>query len=531
MSSEQYSTGPAALQASYPAVGPVVTVNGNGAHGDGEDVLAELEAGIIGYKPEPAASTVLTERLQKRGAEVDALLLSAQPSDHGNARCVLALYPERFLYGKQFGGWLFYTGTHWKRVEEQIVKRFITQTLLKRIEAVSTPEQLKQDDANAKQVRKFCLPNKGRVEGCKDALATLVAATQEEFQPHPELLNCANGVVNLKTGGLTPHAPAQRFLYCTPTAYKRDADSSTWRKWLTETLGSEALTEHMQLCVGYSLTGYTREEVLFYLYGPARAGKGLFTETLGAMLGAPLSVELSFATFTAPREADVQNFDLAPLKPARVVFASEANEYERFNAGKLKQITGGGEIRAAFKYGDPFNYRPGFKIWLTSNTPINADPEDDAVWGRFRVFEFPHSHLGKEDKTLKQAMLEPANLEGLLAWAVEGALKWFDLGAAGLPEPETLLTLKDTQRRAGDTLTLWLEECATATVGGFTSSKALYKNYEEWCKDNGVEPKRHKGFAQALERRGYTSTRDYVAGKQVRGYKGLGLLQELPAKV
>jgi hypothetical protein len=28
-----------------------------------------------------------------------------------------------------------------------------------------------------------------------------------------------------------------------------------------------------------------------------------------------------------------------------------------------------------------FNYRPQFKIWLSSNQPVNADPDDDAVWG------------------------------------------------------------------------------------------------------------------------------------------------------
>jgi phage/plasmid-associated DNA primase len=76
------------------------------------------------------------------------------------------------------------------------------------------------------------------------------------------------------------------------------------------------------------MTGRTSEECLFYLYGPTRAGKGTFTETIMALLGQPVGKEVNFTTFTSKRDGDTQNFDLAPLKPARYVTASEDNKYD-----------------------------------------------------------------------------------------------------------------------------------------------------------------------------------------------------------
>ncbi len=125
-------------------------------------------------------------------------------------------------------------------------------------------------------------------------------------------------------------------------------------------------------------------------------------------------------SFTAKREADAQNFDLAELKSARLVIASESNRYQSLNPAKIKQITGGNDIRAAFKHRDMFSYRPQFKVWLVSNHEVNGDPDDDALWGRMQVLTFPRSHLGEEDTELKQRLRRPGNLQGVLRWAVEG---------------------------------------------------------------------------------------------------------------
>mgnify|MGYP003377264780 CR=1 FL=1 len=308
---------------------------------------------------------------------------------------------------------MHHTGTHWATDgAEQEVDRANVDTLGARVAAAFAV-----DPGRYESLIKACIPNRSRVQGAKYLLGSLAVVSLAGFDTDPDMLNCQNGVLDLRTGAIAKHSPAQKFTHCATVDYDPDADPRAWVDWLTATVGAE-MCDWLQMAVGYSLTGHTREEVLFYLFGPSRAGKGLFSEVLLALLNKPLATSVNFDTFTAQRTGDSQNFDLAPLRPTRLVFASESNAYERFNEAKVKALTGGDEVYCAFKHRQFFSYRPAFKIWLLSNQPVNADPDDDAVWGRVRLVHFPKSHLGEEDKTLKERMKDPANLRGILVEAM-----------------------------------------------------------------------------------------------------------------
>jgi putative DNA primase/helicase len=298
------------------------------------------------------------------------------------------------------------------------------------------------------------------------------------------------------------------------------ADQSTWVDWLKSVVDDQTV-DYLQLAVGYSLTGRTSEEVLFYLFGPPRSGKGVFLETLLALLGRPIAQEVQFSTFTAQRIGDTQNFDLAPLKPCRFVAASESNAYERFNEAKVKSITGGSEVYCAHKHRDFFGYRPQYKIWLSSNQEVNADPDDDAVWSRIRVVEFPNSHLGSEDKELKSRLRSDEALAGLLAWAVAGAVRWYSMLPKGLPELASSAATKAAHRELVDNVAAWLSE--NTTTGDYSTVAALYSDYSSWCDDNGVSPKQQKSFTIALQRKGYGYGIRKQNGKTVRCFDGIAI--------
>lgn len=481
--------------------------SGNGQH---IDYFAAANAAII--TPEQ----VQDEQTVKRAEDA---LLTQGAHDEGNAQCVNLRYNGRFLHSEALG-WLYYTGRYWTlEGAEAALDRAIVDTLNARIEAALHSGKADQYS----ELIKRSIPTSGRVQGAKYLLSSLVYASPNQFDTDPDRLNCNNGVVDLRTGAIVEHSPAQRFMHCTKVDYKPTADASPWVNWLTEAVGSKEVVDWLQMAVGYSLTGHTRDEILLYLFGPPRSGKGTFTETLLALLDSPLAKEVNFATFTAQRTGDSQNFDLAPLKPCRFVMASESNAYERFNEAKVKALTGGNEVYCAFKHKSHFNYRPQYKIWLSSNQPVNADPDDDAVWGRLRLIHFPHSHLGNENKLLKERMRKSETLEGVLAWAVQGAVKWYGLGSKGLPELESSIRLKKEHRDALDNVGMWLEECCLKGGDGFTANSTLYLSYEKWCIENGVEQKKQKGFSQALIRKGYENTITMREGKMFRGFRGVGL--------
>ena len=501
-----------------------LSTNGTGAHANYttnlatgiEGDLADLLGVINALVPESKVPAPEIRPAEPMTDETKAFLLASGMSDEANAQAVARLYPGRFLHSEALG-WLTYTGRQWATEgAEAVLDRALVATLIERIKVASQPEHFETQE----KLRKFCLPNKSRIEGAKHLLTSLVHTEPAAFDAEPDLLNCKNGVLDLRTGSLVAHDPSQRFMHCTSVDYRPGADQSAWCTWLGETVGDEQAA-WLQLAVGYSLTGHTREEVMIYMFGPPRSGKGVFTETLLDLLGSPLAKTINFGTFTAQRTGDTQNFDLAPLKPCRLVAASESNAYERLNEAKVKAITGGNEIYCAHKHRAHFNYRPQFKVWLSSNQPVNADPDDEAVWGRLRLIEFPHSHLGAEDKLLKQRMRSKSVLEGVLAWAVQGAMRWYALGGAGLSEPATSVAIKTEQREQLDAAGMWIEEVCDLGAHYFTATSALYQSYEAWCKSNGVEAKRHKGFSLALQRKGYRADRQRVDSKLMRGFFGL----------
>ncbi len=443
-------------------------------------------------------------------AKVD--LLKYEADDNGNALTMRDLYGEMFLYSPALG-WLQYTGTHHEQVSDKTVKFYASETLrLRRHAAI---------DAKNETLVKAAKQSSYNIHGCIEMFSVYVLSKDiNEFDSDPDLLNCLNGVVNLRTGSVTPHLPCQRFTYCVPVEYKPDADMSLWNTFIHDVIGNESIVHYLQKCVGYSLTGHTREEKLFYFHGPQRAGKGTFTETMLTLLPKPMGTEVDFNSFTARRDADSQNFDLASLKTTRFLVASESNRFQSLNPAKVKQITGGNWIRCAFKHKDMFEYRPQFKVWLTSNHPVNADADDDALWGRVQVFNFPHSYIGQEDTTLKTHLKSPENLEGVLRWAIDGAMLWYK--DVRLTPPQAIIDATQQQRDSQDYIKLWLADCcALENEQDFTPSVALMTSYQAWCKESNVKAERVQDFSGSLTRRFHCIP--CKKDRNTRGYKGIRL--------
>jgi putative DNA primase/helicase len=450
--------------------------------------------------------------------EEDEEMLAQSADDAGNAQCVKLLHGEEFAHCEAFG-WMHWNGRYWKRDNaEATLKQAIVETL-KRRRLVAVHDE-RESIVNCSKL------SARRVKDCQFLFQPLVTANVSDFDNSPDLLNCQNGVVDLRTGDRMQHYPDQYFTYCLPVEYDPKADSTEWVKFLTQAVGGDReVVEYLQMAVGYSITGHTREECLFYIHGPTRSGKGTFTETLLALMGEFLATEVEFMVFTANRDHDANNFDLAPLKPCRFISASESQQYQALNAASVKRLTGGNEVRCSFKHKTHFNYRPQFKIWLTSNFPVQADVEDDAIWSRLRVIEFPNSYLGREDKKFKERMKSPENLRGVLNWAVQGAMLWYQ-SPGGLHTPKKVTELTKKTRSDQDHVHQWLHECVVTVDGtdAFVPNAPLYQSYEKWCISNGVTPKSKQGLTNSLKLKGYKAgVRKKIAGKTVAGCAGIRL--------
>lgn len=446
--------------------------------------------------------------------QTEAMLIGHPTHDHGNAQVTDALNRGLFAYCNELG-WIRHTGTHWDAQNAEFdVNRAITDTLIRRrVAAVA---------AQREDIVKGTAPNEARKNAVKGMYRDIVAVRLGEFDNDPDVLNCANGVIDLRTGQLVAHGPSNRFTYCVQTPYTPTANRDPWLNFTADAVGDyRDVADWYQMLWGYSLTGRTNEEIMIYLRGPARSGKGTTTQVALTLLGSPLARGVDFNTFTKAREGDSQNFDLAPLRPARFISASESGRYTALNEAVVKNITGNDPITAAYKHRDPFTYTPQFKIWLSSNHPVKGDVDDDAFWGRIRVIEFPNSHLGHEDKQLKWRMSSAAVLPGVLAWAVEGARRWYESFPQGLVTPKAVANNTREHRAELDHIQQWLDECATLAPDGAVTVPTLYKSYETWCEENGHTPKKNAAFGRGLVSKGFEATAKRIGDKVQRAYRGL----------
>ena len=472
--------------------GDLDTLNGYRGHAD--DFCKRLDRG----DPEPSALAALAPVLSDSECrEVFGIgqppvkLAEFSPDDLGNADAFTALHGADYAYSDAIG-WLKYTGTHWEpEGAEAALDHDIAQMLRTRQHAAI--------DAQREKVISAATPNAKRIRDCKYLLQSRFFTKTSEFDTHDHLLNVANGVINLKNGDILPHNRYFRFTWCLATPYEQNADTAPIKGFVDSVVkGGANTTGWLQTILGLCLTGDTRFEIVLYLHGPTRAGKGTLIEAIMHLLGG-LCKPLNFAALIEKRDPDANNFDLAPLRNCRLVIADESDRRDRLNGAKLKTLTGGNALMCAFKHRDFFSYRPKFKILMVSNWPPNADADDDAIWSRLRVVEFPNSYAGKEDFELKSKLKTMPYQEALLAWMVQGAIRFYESGSAGIKAPDLVIQSTQDRRNELDEVGQWLAECCTMGNGNFCDNEKIYTSYGAWCKNNGYNPKTAKSLTGSLK--------------------------------
>lgn len=452
-------------------------------------------------------------------SELDRWIVRSGYDDEGHAQVFNRLHGYSFRY-TDIHGFLSWDGKHWDReMAERSLNLQITSTLARR-RFVAGRAGLDEKSQNA------CKQTNARKNAVKGQIKDIIHVSADLFDSQPYLLNVQNGVVDLRTGKLLAHGPSDYFTHVTNAPYDPKADLTPWLNFYAGVADRyDLLKDWYQMAMGYSITGSTQEEKLFYILGPARSGKGTFTAVALATLGKPLSKGVTFDLFTMEQKSDPQNFMLATLKGARFIAASEGQKGKALREDLLKRVTGSDPFMASHKHQDPFEMYLHAKIWLSSNFAPKGDVEDDAFWGRIHVINFPNSFLGTEDVSMKERMAnDPAMQKAFLKWAIDGAVMWTKNGGLGVPADIKANTQK--HRDALDNVGAWIEESCIVGEGYRATTKDLYASYSQWCEDTGAFAKRNVEFGRALGNKGYTQTsfrKDSI--KVERGWSGLTLIE------
>lgn len=487
---------------------------------------------IVAGEPVTGGPT-LAELLRGDGVKVVAALrrwLGLQGSadvepltDVTNAARFAEQHGPAFRYCYAWGTWLHFDGWRWRRDAGDVAIRCAKETARGWfVEAAQTA-----DEARRRALAKWATYSNSE-PGIRRMLTLAqaeLAITPEQFDADPWLLNCPNGTLELRTGHLRPHRREDFLTKMTAAPYDPSARSEVWDTFLEGALPDEGAREYAQRYAGYCLTGSTREEVFVFCRGPAGGGKSTFTEGLRRTWG-DYAAAADFTTFLAKKPGDGPREDLARLHGPRLVTSVETRDGQRLAEGLVKLLTGGDTLAVRRLYERTFEFVPHFKLLLASNYRPRASADDEGLWRRLRELPFPTARLRPEerDPAVKAAITDPAKAgAAILAWAVEGCLRWQD---EGLGEPEAVMQATDAYRRSQEPLAEFVADCCRLDPGSSVPASRLREEYEGWCRATGLKyPITGKAWAAALRGLGCANRRGHGG---VYWWDGIGLRAEEP---
>jgi putative DNA primase/helicase len=465
------------------------------------DAMTDPDNGL-----EPPPDTTIHEAEEMLHSEVDTVLSGIPVYSQGAiATRFLATQAGRLRHVSAWGRWLEWTGTHWQQDE--------TTTIYSKVHLVC-----KQAGGEAKSQRRESdadyLSTSSFAASVEKLAAGQVGSTTDGWDCNPWLLNTPRGSVDLRTGKLSPNRAAD---YCTKmTAVGPDQfeDCPLWLHFLdTITNRSVELIAFLRRMAGYALTGLTSEQALFFFYGTGANGKGVFLNTLSRILD-------TYAVATGTEIFMVSNSDrhpteLARLRGARLVTASETEEGRRWAESRIKQLTGGDPVSARFMRQDFFDYRPQFKLIIAGNHKPSLRTVDEAIRRRFNLVPFSVTiPPAGRDPQLEEKLR--AEWPAILRWAINGCVAWQN---EKLSAPAIVQDATGHYLQGEDAIGQWMDECCAKEPQATERVTNLFTSWKVWAERSEEFVGSRKTFSQKLEDRGLSRGHNSAGQATFRGIR------------
>ena len=254
---------------------------------------------------------------------------------------------------------------------------------------------------------------------------------------------------------------------------------------------------------------------MVFLHGGGGEGKSTFLNTVSRIAG-DYAVTATMEAFIASRN-DRHSTELAMLRGARMVTASETEENRAWAEARIKALTGGDPITARFMRQDNFTFCPQFKLTIVGNHRPTIQSVDDAMRRRFNIVPFTRKPANP-DSELPQKLL--AEAPAILRWMIDGCIDW---QANGLRRPPIVVDATAEYFSAQDMLAQWIEDECDAEPGNDwkrATSADLFASWSAYAKRAGEAPQSRKVFSDALAKKGFVNSR---GSGGVRTYQGIRL--------
>lgn len=300
-----------------------------------------------------------------------------------------------------------------------------------------------------------------------------IAISSRQLDLDVELINCQNGILDLKKCELLPHDPAHFMTKSLSASYFAEAKSDLWQSVLDLfTDGDLELQKFLaRVYGGLGLPADNPAQRFIVLYGPGANGKSKFIGAIQHVMGDYCDV-LRQEVLTSRSSGDFRH-DVADLKEARFIVASEPPQGAQLNTSLIKELTGGDLIKGRHNYGASETFKCKGLITLTTNWLPEIDPGDIAL--KRRILIYRHDSTIPADKRIDDLHVQlesPESESAILKWLLDGRR---DFLQNGLAIPDKVLSDTDNFLEQKDVFESFLiEKCVySGTSVDFTTTEPV----------------------------------------------------------
>ena len=400
-----------------------------------EGDLAHIASSMMRYAPtEPLNKMVVPAPAGEEAAELgnsefpkatEAVPGNSAPLIHeaAHAEVLAAAWRDEYRWAPHEGTWRRWTGRVWEAAADPVVVA-AAQKVLRQHYGLRLAE--KQTDAEDKRLRglhgEAC-----RFSSVQGALAFLKGeqgfhTAFDEWDAAPYALNCADGILDLRSQTLRRHDPAELCTKVTRWKYADEASTGAWARHLERCLPDADVRRQVQRDLGRALVGANLEMSLPIWYGLGRNGKSTTADAV--IEGLDGYAKTAVANLLILQRFEQHSTDLADLAGSRLAICEEIEDGKRLNEARVKRLTGGKTESARFMRCDNFRFRPPTIFLLVNHHPVITGT-DKGIWGRLRLVPWTVSIPFPEQRPEEEMLAElAADGAWMLRWMVAGFADW-----------------------------------------------------------------------------------------------------------
>ncbi len=403
-------------------------------------------------------------------------------TEFGNASRMLETYGNEIMFVAETQHWYRWNSVYWEPCVNMVIEQYAKQTVL----AMGDEAKKIIDDSQRAEFYQFCAASQKAF-----MVKNMVALAQsdprvlipiKELDSDLNLLGCANGAVDLRTGDLIK--PNQDLLITNSTGveYHPKAKCPLFEKTVLDAFfGDQEMADFFRRLMGYAILGNPKENLMIIPFGDGSNGKSTVLTTVSKALGdyAKMTPAETFLGDGRSNAGGARE-DLLRLRGARFVYVGEPEENKELKEGLVKSMTGGENIIARGLYSrTSVEFKPTWTVVMPTNHKPIIKGGDHGIWRRLMMLPFTRNY--DADKTLVKDLNRTeklfAEIEGVLSWLVRGAIEYQQ---EGLREPGKTKAAREEYKEDMDLLKDWIGECCE--VGDFKeTSQNLWISWKEYA--------------------------------------------------